>query len=149
MGRERETQNLKQAPGSELSAQSPMRGLNPQTTRSWPELKSDTPPTEPPRRPSLSSVETHLLLPGSGCDTAQKVWSVAIELTLAELCFQARQGTSEEVTCAAHWGLGRRLPVGKPYRMLGLQPWSWGGRCVSGPCVCACLGGERYLPGLL
>ena len=26
--RERETQNLKQAPGSELSAQSPMRGTN-------------------------------------------------------------------------------------------------------------------------
>ena len=29
--RERETQNQKQAPGSELSAQSPMRGSNPQT----------------------------------------------------------------------------------------------------------------------
>ena len=27
--RERETQNLKQAPGSELSAQSPRQGLNP------------------------------------------------------------------------------------------------------------------------
>ena len=39
--RERETQNLKDAPGSELSAQSPTQGLNPQTTRSWPELKSD------------------------------------------------------------------------------------------------------------
>ena len=34
-GKERgETQNLKQAPGSELSAQSPMWGLNPQTVRS-------------------------------------------------------------------------------------------------------------------
>ena len=32
--RERETQNLKQAPGSELSAQSPMWGLNSQTMRS-------------------------------------------------------------------------------------------------------------------
>ena len=32
--RERETQNLKQAPGSELSAQSPTRGSNPQTARS-------------------------------------------------------------------------------------------------------------------
>ena len=39
--RERETQNPKQAPGSELSAQSPTRGSNPQTARSWPELKSD------------------------------------------------------------------------------------------------------------
>ena len=33
-GRERETQNPKQAPGSELSAQSPTRGLNPRTVRS-------------------------------------------------------------------------------------------------------------------
>ena len=39
--RERETQNLKQAPGSELSAQSPVRGLNPGTARSCPEPKSD------------------------------------------------------------------------------------------------------------
>ena len=31
---ERETQNLKQAPGSELSAQSPTWGLNSRTTRS-------------------------------------------------------------------------------------------------------------------
>ena len=31
--RERETQNPKQAPGSELSAQSPTRGLNPLTAR--------------------------------------------------------------------------------------------------------------------
>ena len=30
-GRERETQNPKQAPDSELSPQSPMRGSNPQT----------------------------------------------------------------------------------------------------------------------
>ena len=33
-GAERETQNLKQAPGSDLSAQSPMQGLSPQTARS-------------------------------------------------------------------------------------------------------------------
>ena len=38
--RERETQNLKQAPGSELSAQSLMWRLNSQTMRSKPELKS-------------------------------------------------------------------------------------------------------------
>ena len=31
---ERETQNLRQAPGSELLAQSPKWGLNPPTTRS-------------------------------------------------------------------------------------------------------------------
>ena len=34
--RERETQNRKQAPGSEPSAQSPTRGSNSQTARSWP-----------------------------------------------------------------------------------------------------------------
>ena len=39
--REKETQNLKQAPGSELLAQSPTWGSNPQTGRLWPELKSD------------------------------------------------------------------------------------------------------------
>ena len=33
-GRERETQNPKQAPGSELTAQSPVRDSNPQTMRS-------------------------------------------------------------------------------------------------------------------
>ena len=33
-GRERETQNLKQAPGSELSAQSLTRGSNSRTVRS-------------------------------------------------------------------------------------------------------------------
>ena len=50
--RERETQNLKQAPGSEPSAQSPPRGSNSRTARSWPELKSDAEPTKPPRHPS-------------------------------------------------------------------------------------------------
>ena len=40
-GRERCTQNPKQASGSELSAQSPMQGSNPWTMRSWPEPKLD------------------------------------------------------------------------------------------------------------
>ena len=40
--REGETQNLKQVPGSELSAQSLTRGSNSQPARSWPEPKSDT-----------------------------------------------------------------------------------------------------------
>ena len=51
--REREAQNLKQAPGPEQSAQSPTRGSNPQTVRSWPEPKSNAQPTEPPRRPEI------------------------------------------------------------------------------------------------
>ena len=37
--REREAQNLKQAPVSELSALSPTQGSNPRAVRSWPELK--------------------------------------------------------------------------------------------------------------
>ena len=49
--RERETQNPKQAPGSELSAQGPMRGSNSRSVRSCPEPQSDAQPTEPPRRP--------------------------------------------------------------------------------------------------
>ena len=51
--RERETQNLKQAPGSELSAQSPMWSLNPRAVKSWPELKLDAQLTKSPRRPSI------------------------------------------------------------------------------------------------
>ena len=54
--RENETQNLKQALGSELSAQSPTWGLNPQIMRSWPELKSDAQATEPPRHPYIFPV---------------------------------------------------------------------------------------------
>ena len=49
--RERETENLKQAPGSELSAQRPTPGSNPRTMRSWPEPKLAAYSTEPSRRP--------------------------------------------------------------------------------------------------
>ena len=49
--RERETQNQKQAPGSELSAQSLMQGSNSKTMRSGPEPKLVAQPTEPPRHP--------------------------------------------------------------------------------------------------
>ena len=55
-GRDRETQNLKQAPGSEPSAQSPTRGSNPRTMRSRPEPKLDAQPPEPPRCPSFLSL---------------------------------------------------------------------------------------------
>ena len=44
--RERETQYPKQAPGSELSGQSPTWASNSWTVKSWPESKSDTQPTE-------------------------------------------------------------------------------------------------------
>lgn len=48
--KERETQNQKQATGSELPAQSLMGASNSQTVRSGPELKSDAQETEPPRQ---------------------------------------------------------------------------------------------------
>ena len=57
-GKERATQNGKQAPGSGLSAQSPVGGSNPQTVRSWLELKLDAQPTEPPRCPCISYFKT-------------------------------------------------------------------------------------------
>ena len=50
--RERKTQT-EEAPGSELSAQSPTRGSNSQAMRSRPEPKLDAQPTEPPRHPLL------------------------------------------------------------------------------------------------
>ena len=42
-------------PGSELSAQSPTRGSNSRTVRSWPEPKADAQSTEPPRSPNNST----------------------------------------------------------------------------------------------
>ena len=58
-GKERETQYPKQAPGSELSAQSSMWGLNPWTVRSWSEPKSNAQPTEPARSPCPLPLLTH------------------------------------------------------------------------------------------
>ena len=56
-GREkRETQNLKQAPGSNLSAQNPMWGSNPQTGESWPEVMSVLNRVSHPGTPLLFSV---------------------------------------------------------------------------------------------
>ena len=49
--RDRERQNLRQAPGFELLAQSLTWCSNSQTLKSWPELKLDTQLTEPPRCP--------------------------------------------------------------------------------------------------
>ena len=51
--REGDTESEEQTAGPEPSAQSPMRGSNSQTVRSWPELKPDAQPTGPPRRPNL------------------------------------------------------------------------------------------------
>ena len=58
--RKRETQTPKQVPGPELSAQSQRRGSNPRTVRSWPEPKSDTELTKPPRRPNIFLFKGHV-----------------------------------------------------------------------------------------
>ena len=52
--RERETRNLKQAPGSELSAQSPRLGLNPRTVRSRPRPKLDAEHPATPHYPQVT-----------------------------------------------------------------------------------------------
>ena len=51
---ERQTPNMKQIPGSELSAQSLMLGLSSPTVRALPEPKSDAQLTEPPRCPFIA-----------------------------------------------------------------------------------------------
>ena len=53
VGAETEGERESQA-GSALSAWSPMQGSNPRTVRSWPELKSEAQPTEPPRCPPMT-----------------------------------------------------------------------------------------------
>ena len=71
--RERETQNLKQAPGSELSVQSLTRGSNLRTMRSWPEPKSDAQPTEPPRHPPLELIQPRMF-PDPGRTKARRIF---------------------------------------------------------------------------
>ena len=67
-GRERWRQNLKQALASELPAQSQTQSLNSRATRSWPEPKSDTQPTEPPRCPYIPQFFIHSYTNGHlGC----------------------------------------------------------------------------------
>ena len=55
--RERETQNPKQASGSELTAQSPAKGLNSWTMSSWPEPKLYTQQLSHPEAPKIGSLD--------------------------------------------------------------------------------------------
>ena len=85
--RERETQNLKQAPGSDLSAQSPTRRSNSRTARPWPEPKSAAYLTEPPRRPNclylLQSLDSRIIFA-----VITKILGKAIFMNLeADQCF--------------------------------------------------------------
>ena len=79
--RERETQNLKQAPGSEVSAQSPTRVLNSQAMRSWHKLKWDSQPTEPLRHPTFS----RLLMKQLNCSPAS-LYQLTSTITIYQNC---------------------------------------------------------------
>ena len=72
--RERETQNPKQAPDSEPSAQRPTRGSNSRAMRSRHEPKADAQPAEAPGRPtarlSLARHRGHQHSPGGGAGPA-------------------------------------------------------------------------------
>ena len=74
-GRERgrETQKPKQAPGSELSAQSLTPGSNPQAVKSWPVPKSGIQPTEPPGCPQ-GETNLDLKLPVSRTKKNKCLW---------------------------------------------------------------------------
>ena len=60
--RETHTQSLKQAPGSELSAQSPMWGLNSKTVRSLPELRLVLNQLSHPGSPAWVTLRLHKFL---------------------------------------------------------------------------------------
>ena len=80
--RERETQNRKQAPGSEPAAQSLTRGSNSRTARSRPEPKSDAQPTEPPRRPERFDFNRFETNPDAGCFTEQNLGGQLLKMVL-------------------------------------------------------------------
>ena len=87
-GSEREgDKNPKQAPGSELSAQSPTQGSNSRTVRSWPEPKSDAQPNEPPRCPESN---WFLFTVISDSDDLKKVKE--LELQNSEWLFGSKPG---------------------------------------------------------
>ena len=107
--RGRGTQNPTQAPGSELSPQSPTQGSNPRTTRSSPEPKSDAQPTEPPRHPwvyfyslcfPMTMGPVFQLLHMSGfvlniVDVMSRVWvllSPLVKLLAFRTCFKVPRG---------------------------------------------------------
>ena len=105
-GRERETQNPKQAPGSALSAQSPKRGSNSRTARSRPELKSDAQLTEPPRHPS----KINIILPTPRscpeerpCESTARMWPAVCRpgraLTRTRLCSRPASESVRKQVC--------------------------------------------------
>ena len=115
--RERETQNPKQATGSELSAQSPTRGSNSQTTRSWPEPKSDAQPTEPPRRPRNTMIYS---------TQKEKVSCFQTDLWGTWVAQSVKRPTLAQVMMS--WFVSSRPALGS---MLTAQPGACLGFCVS------------------
>ena len=115
--REKETQNLKQAPGSRPSAQNLTWGLNSQTARSWPELKSDAQPTELPRCPPNFSFKCRQQV---HCEEQEqnKTWNFGLWAT----------------KCQA-WEWCRPKSVWFQQRMESTEPW-WGCPCEDPPGTC-------------
>ena len=105
-GREREgdrifRQNLKQAPGSELSARSVMRGSNSWAVRSWPELKLEPQLTEPPRCPWF----------------VRSKWSYVckfLEIKEWIICLERWAFWFFIVWIGLDWGLAQNTPFQKP-----------------------------------
>ena len=131
--RERETQNPKQAPGSELSAQSPMRGSNSQTVRSWPEPKSDAQPTEPPRRPTtwhFKKLNSHFLSKKYNFWTFKITYNTIINVKIVPL-----SGLPGRLRQLSVWlrlrSWSRGSWVRAPHRALCWQPGACFGFCIS------------------
>ena len=107
--RERETRNPKQAPGSELSAQSPTWGSNPWM---WDhDLKSVGQLTEPPRRPSIHFFN---FLPKANTQTLNNVCSILERSNPT----QRRHGYD----CKKSHNLGRHLISAAPTLTTAVTP---------------------------
>ena len=81
---ERETQNLKQAPGSDLSAQSPSQGSNPQAVRSWREPKLTLNQLSHPGAPRFSFLPLTTLWT---FETTKEAWNI---FDLTNVCNQLK-----------------------------------------------------------
>ena len=113
---ERETQNPKQAPGSELSAPSPTWGSNSKTARSRPEPKLDAQPTELRRLGSSDGYNGEVLSPpGKGTDTSSPG-------SILGPRWKPSRGQSQPMEDGRAQTSGARLPVVLETRSAGVFP---------------------------
>ena len=114
-GTERDTHRIwSRIPSSELSAQSPTRGSNSWSVRSWPERKSDAQPTEPPRRPIMFVYswerERQSVRRGGAeregdieAEAGSKLWAVSTEPNAGLKLTDCKIMTWAEVGCSTDW----------------------------------------------